>query len=610
MFIEQRNQHFPPPSAQTARESSNPGAGKRDDNLASLANATIMMVDDEPITMEVVQTFLEDAGYERFQLIEDSRIAFDKILEERPDILLLDLMMPHVSGFEILEKIRTHPHIKHLPVIMLTSSSEAETKLQALDKGATDFLAKPVDPSELALRVRNTLAAKAYQDQLAYYDPLTNLPNRRLFLDRLEWSMQQADRQNSHLAVLHVALNQFKRVYDNFGPRVSDQVIKQAAIRIQNCVRSSDLVGHDSTGESDRYMLYRLGANEFSVLCTQLQQTESSAKVAARILEAMQSSFDAEVTEVLMPASIGIAGYPGDAHDIESLTQKAVIACAQAEEKGGSGFEFYSSQMNINSLQRIHMEANLRHAVENNELLLYYQPKVNIKSGLIVGVEALIRWRKPDGEMVFPDQFIPLAEESGLIIPLGEWVLKTACAQLALWQAQGNWISVAVNLSAKQFYAGTLVESVSRVINESGIDPSYLTLELTESLFMDDTTLAVGTLGGLMGLGSKISMDDFGTGYSSLGYLKSFPLNELKIDRSFLTGLNASRQDQALVSAIVYLAHEFDLKVVAEGVEDAAQLKFLTGIGCDQYQGYLFSKPVPVAEIDPMLASQGIQRRV
>lgn len=606
MFFESSK---PPPAAPLAQETpllSDSVSAGTEANLTPQANATIMMVDDEPITMEVVQTFLEDAGYERFLLIEDSRIAFDKILDQRPDILLLDLMMPHVNGFEILEKIRSHPQIAYLPVIMLTSSSEAETKLQALDKGATDFLAKPVDPSELALRVRNTLAAKAYQDQLAYYDPVTNLPNRKRFLDRLEWSMRQADRQDSQLAVLHITLSQFKRVYDTFGPRVSEQVIKQVAIRIQECVRSSDAVGHDYAGENDKSMLYRLGGNEFSVLCTQLQQTENSAKVATRILEAMQPPFDAEGTEVQMPASIGIAGYPGDADNIESLIQKAVIASAQTGERGGADFQFYSSQMNINSLQRIQLEADLRHALENDELLLYYQPKVDVKSNRLVGVEALIRWQKPDGKMVFPDQFIPLAEESGLIVPVGEWVLKTACTQLALWQAQGNWINVAVNLSAKQFYAGTLIDTVSRIIDQSGIDPGYLTLELTESLLMDDTTLAIGTLDGLMRLKPKISMDDFGTGYSSLSYLKTFPLNELKIDRSFLTGVNASRQDQALVSAIVYLAHEFGLQVVAEGVEDASQLAFLAGIGCDQYQGYLFSKPVPVAQIDPLLASRSI----
>jgi len=570
--------------------------------MALHANSTIMMVDDDSITMEVVQTFLEDAGYQRFVLIDDSRQAFNSILEHRPDILLLDLIMPHVTGFEILKTVRSHPQLMYLPVIILTSSSEAETKLQALDDGATDFLAKPVDPSELALRMRNTLAAKAYQDQLAYYDPLTNLPNRRLFMDRLQWSMEQTDRNNKHLVVLHIMLNQFKRIYDTFGPRAGEQVIVQVAARIRGCIRSADVVGR--ADEIDSRMLYRLGGNEFCVLCTEVSGTEVSAVIAKRILEAMQHPFDAEGTEVQMPTSIGIAGYPGDAEDIASLTQRAVIACAQAGEKGESHLEFYSRSMNILSLQRIQMEADLRHAIKNNELMLYYQPQIDIKSNHVTGFEALIRWQKPDGKMIFPDQFIPLAEESGLIIPIGEWVLERACSQLAHWQTQGNWVSVAVNLSAKQFYDGGLVDTVSRIIAETGIDPSYLTLELTESLLMDDATLAVDTLGNLMALQLKISLDDFGTGYSSLSYLKSFPLNELKIDRSFITELSTNQKDQALVSAIVYLAHEFGLLVVAEGVEDESQLAFLSSIGCDQYQGYLFGKPMSITEIALMLSQK------
>ncbi|MCP4289794.1 MAG: EAL domain-containing protein [Gammaproteobacteria bacterium] len=577
------------------------------DGTALTANSTIMMVDDEPTTMEVVQTFLEDAGYQRFVLIDDSREAFENILEHRPDILLLDLVMPHVTGFDILKRVRTHPQLSYMPVIILTSSSEADTKLQALDEGATDFLAKPVDPSELALRVRNTLAAKAYQDQLAYYDPLTNLPNRRLFVDRLEWAMRQTDRNNNHLAVLHITLNQFKRIYDTFGPMAGEEVIKQVANRIHGCIRNSNVVGHTHSNENDRNELYRLGGNEFSLLCTQLSDTETTAVIASRILRAMKQIFDVKGTEIQMPISIGIAGYPEDAGDIEVLIQRAVIASAQASEKGKARFEFFSKEMNIKSLQRIHMEADLRHAIENDELLLFYQPQVDIKSNKVVGVEALIRWQKPDGRMVFPDQFIPLAEETGLIIPIGEWALKTACRQLALWQNQGIWVSVAVNLSAKQFYEGNLVETVSQTIADSGIDPRYLTLELTESLFMDNAKLAVSTLGGLMALQPKISMDDFGTGYSSLSYLKSFPLNELKIDRSFITDISTNQKDQALVFAIVYLAHEFGLQVVAEGVADESQLEYLASIGCDQYQGYLFSKPVPLANIAPMLTPIAIE---
>ncbi|MCB1852287.1 MAG: EAL domain-containing protein, partial [Gammaproteobacteria bacterium] len=582
----------------------------RDDHQTLLANATIMMVDDEPITMEVVQTFLEDAGYEHFLLIEDSRLALEKILEYRPDILLLDLVMPHVSGFEILTSIRQHPKISYLPVIILTSSSDAETKLQALDIGATDFLAKPVDPSELALRVRNTLAAKAYQDQLAYYDPLTNLPNRRYFLDRLEWSIHQANRQDSQLAVLHISLNQFRRIYDALGPTASDQVIRQVAERIRECIRHTDTVGRTHTKEGYDNVLYRMGGNEFSVLCTQLCQPEDAAKVARRVLEVMRLPFDAGGTEVQMPTAIGIAGYPGDAQTLDTIVQRAGIAAAQAAEKGEAKFEFYSDQMNITSLQRLQLEADLRHAIQNDELVLHYQPKVDIKTNQVAGVETLVRWQRTTGELVYPNNFIPLAEECGLIRSIGVWVLQEACRQLAQWQSQGKWIHVAVNLSAKQLYGGGLVESVAQIIDASGIDPSYLTLELTESLFMEDADYTVQILNRLMALHTRISMDDFGTGYSSLSYLKAFPLHELKIDRSFLSGVNTNRHDQALVSAIVYLAHEFGLKVIAEGVEEASQLEFLATIGCDQYQGYLFSKPLPVAQITPMLSSCGIVNNV
>ena len=290
--------------------------------------------------------------------------------------------------------------------------------------------------------------------------------------------------------------------------------------------------------------------------------------------------------------------------------RQRVLAAAQAAEKGETTFEFYSDQMNLTSLQRLQMEADLRHAIQNDELVLHYQPKVDIKTNQVTGVETLVRWQRTTGELVYPNNFIPLAEECGLIHAIGVWVLQTACRQLAQWQSQGKWIHVAVNLSAKQLYGGGLVETVAQIIDASGVDPSYLTLELTESLFMEDADYTVQTLTRLMALHTRISMDDFGTGYSSLSYLKAFPLHELKIDRSFLNGVNANRHDQALVSAIVYLAHEFGLTVTAEGVEEASQLEFLATIGCDQYQGYLFSKPLPVAQITPMLSSCGIVNNV
>jgi len=571
-----------------------------------LTQATIMMVDDEVTTMEVMQAFLEEAGYEHFVLVEDSSRAMAEMEERRPDMLLLDLMMPEVSGFEILEQVRAHSQLTHLPVIILTSSSDPKTKLKALDNGATDFLAKPVDPSELTLRVRNTLAAKAYQNQLAYYDALTKLPNRSLFLDRLSWFIRRAERYNENIVVLHIVLDQFRRVYNTFGPQVADHVITQITERINSCIRRSDMVSRGVHDANDSDSLFRLGGEEFSLLCPTMARTEHATKLACRILGIMEDPFDAAGTEIHIWPRIGIASYPNDASDMTTLLQCAVGASAQVDTKERGGYEFYSSDLNAKSLKRLQMEADLKHAIEGGQLLLHYQPKVDVKSGQISGVEALVRWEKPDGSRIFPDQFIPLAEETGLIVPLGEWVLKEACAQLARWQAQGVWIQVAVNLSAKQFHACDLVKFVVDSLKCNSVDAQYLTLELTESLLMENAEQAVETLKRLKALGLRISMDDFGTGYSSLSYLKRFPLHELKIDRSFLKDITSNPEDKALVSAVIYLAHEFGLHVVAEGVEKQEQLDILTNLNCDEYQGYFFSHPVSASDLAPMFSDLSV----
>lgn len=567
----------------------------------TLTQATIMMVDDDETTMEIMRAYLEDADYQNFVLVEDSSRAMEQIEEYRPDILLLDLMMPNVPGFKILQLVRDHPKLKHLPVIILTSSSDAETKLQALDRGATDFLAKPVDPSELKLRVRNTLAARAYQNQLAYYDALTKLPNRSLFLDRLAWFIQRAERHHDNLVLLHITLNQFKRLSTTFGPEISDQLITQIAERMSSCMRRSDVFGRGIPDSTELDSLFRVDGDEFSLLCPTMAQAEHATKLASRILKVMESPFNANGTEVYISPSIGIASFPADATDVTALIQCAVGASTQTNLHGKGGFNFYSSELNSQSLERLRMEADLRHAIEGDQLLLYYQPKVEVKSGHIIGVEALVRWQKPDGTIIFPDQFIPLAEQTGLIISLGEWVLKEACAQLARWQAQGIWLQVAVNVSAKQFNDGFLLHLVKETLQSKGINAKYLTLELTESLLMGNAEQAVETLNHLMALGPKISMDDFGTGYSSLSYLKRFPIHELKIDRSFLTDITHNPEARALVSAMIYLGHEFSLTVVAEGVENQEQLDLLTTLNCDQYQGYFFSRPVRVEALAALL---------
>ena len=569
---------------------------------STLTQATIMMVDDEAMNMKAMRRILAKAGYQHFVLVADSTRAMAEMEQCRPDILLLDLVMPEVSGLTILEQVRNHAQLSHLPVLILTGSSDSETMLQALDRGATDFLAKPVTSSELILRVRNTLAARAYQNQLAYYDALTNLPNRSLFLDRLAWFLQRAESNDENLVLLHILLPKFKQVYNTLGPQISDEVLRQIAERIQACVRATDVVGRAIYQDKELNCLFRVGSDEFSVLCPYMSQVENATKVASRILKIMENPFDAAGKEVYISPSVGIASYPTDANDMMSLVQCAVGASAQAKSHERGGFEFYSSIMNSKFCQSLQLEADLRHAIDSEELILHYQPKIDVKSGHISGVEALVRWQKPDGTLILPDDFIPLAETTGLIVPMGEWVLREACAQLARWQVEGVWIQVAVNLSAKQFHSGNLVQVVKDTVKCYQVDQQYLTLELTESLLMENAEQAIEILDQLMALGLRVSLDDFGTGYSSLSYLKRFPLHELKIDRSFIKDLTSDLGDQALVSSVIYLAHEFGLHVVAEGVEDEAQLEILTRLGCDAYQGYFFSRPVGVQDLAPMFS--------
>ena len=563
---------------------------KLGDDFEQMRNATIMMVDDEPITMEVVRTFLEDAGYRNFILVEDSTRAMEQLREYRPDVLLLDVVMPAVSGFDILGMLRQEPEFAHMPVIILTSSSDAVTKLQALDQGATDFLSKPVDPSELALRVRNTLAAKAYQDQLAYYDLLTNLPNRRLFSERTAWSIDNARREGAQVAVLHVAFEEFKRVTDTLGPKAGDEVLKQLSHRLSDNIRGSDMVSMDAL-DNDAWMdVFSLGGADFSILAPNVRGLTSAAVIGRRIIKSMQEPFVAEGTEVYLTPSIGIAGYPDDARDAGTLLKLAVAASSQTDS--GERLKFYSAEMNQVSLARLRLEADLRRAVENNEFRLLYQPKVELSTGRIIGAEALIRWEREGGEIVSPMDFIPVAEETGLILEIGERVLGEACRQLARWREEGIDLRVSVNISALQFFEGDLLAQVTSALAEAGLEPESLILEVTESILMDRVDQAVDTLFQLRKLGLGISIDDFGTGYSSLSYLKRFDVDEVKIDRSFVIDVGRSREDRALITAVTYLSHKLGARVCAEGVEDAAQLKFLNKVKCDEYQGYFCSRPV------------------
>jgi diguanylate cyclase (GGDEF)-like protein len=573
------------------------------------ADPIIMMIDDEPLNIEVLQTFLEEAGYREFIPVTAPREALGLIADRRPDVVLLDLVMPEMSGFEILERLRADDSLRHTPVIVLTSATDAETKLKALELGATDFLAKPVDSSELALRLRNTLSAKAYRDRLANYDAVTGLPNRRHFAERIERALRQSARGGNVGAVLLLSLDRFEEVNEALGIGVADSLMKAVALRLDLALRGAESVARDGK-PGIRPSVARLDGEEFGILLTDMASGDLAAPIAQRIHAAMQPPFRAGGQEMLLPSSIGIAVFPDDGMETSALISNAGVAMRHAKQEGGKGICFYARNLNAGSIARLSIESELRRAIENDELCLYYQPKVRVQNGRGTGAEALVRWKHPSRGLLLPGEFIPVAEESGLVVPLGDWVLRAACAQIKNWQSAGMRVPrITVNVSSKQFKARTVTESVVGALKSSGINSQHLGLEITEGAIMDHAERNVRTLHELKALGLTLSIDDFGTGYSSLSYLKRFPIDELKIDRSFVTDVDKNPDDAAIVIAVIAMAHCLGLAVVAEGVETQAQRDFLAGRGCDEAQGYLFSKPISAEAFGTLLAGSAIKRK-
>ncbi len=435
-------------------------------------------------------------------------------------------------------------------------------------------------------------ATKRYEAELEFQanrDVLTGLANRNLLRDRLRQSIAYADRYGHPVWVVFVDLDRFKFVNDTLGHRAGDTLLNKVAERLLLAIRETDTAA-------------RLGGDEFALILPERSDERLSMSVVQRIMDMLAAPLAVEGHEFFVTCSTGVAAYPVDGTDADTLIKHAEVAMYRAKEMGRNNFQFYTSAMNAAALERLHIEGSLRSAIERQEFMLHYQPQVDLQSGLIVGMEALIRWVHPELGMVSPARFIGLAEETGLIVPIGKWVTRTACLQNKAWHDAGlGQLRIAVNFSPRQFYEEDMVQSVAAILEESGLDPKYLEVELTESLVMTDVDRAIKILRDLKGLGVQLSIDDFGTGYSSLSYLKRFPIDVLKIDQSFVRDITLDPDDAAIVASIISLAHSLRLKVIAEGVETYEQLAYLATHGCDQIQGYYFSRPVPPEDFTKML---------
>lgn len=441
---------------------------------------------------------------------------------------------------------------------------------------------------------RDISARKRYEDQLRYqasHDVLTGLPNRSLIQDRLQQEILHAQRNQTLLAVAYLDLDHFKDINDTLGHAVGDELLRQAATRISGALRQCDTVARQS-------------GDEFILLLPDIVHMENVTIVADKIQDVLARPFQLGDQEVHVTTSLGLTLYPADGEDAETLLRHADIAMYRAKEEGRNTFRFYVSEMDARVRARLELEHDLRLGIKRGELMLHYQPRVSLTSGAVLGFEALVRWNHPREGMISPDRFIGVAEDSGLIVPLGDWVLEAACRRMRQWQDMGlPAMRMSVNLSARQFRDPGLVERVAQIVSETRLDPSFLELEITESTVMHDSEAAIGTLRALKKLGVTLSVDDFGTGYSSLSYLKLFPIDVLKVDRSFVRDVTTDPDDAAIVRAIVTLAHSLGLVVVAEGAEEAAQAAFLRYVKCDELQGYYFSRPLPEGDAEQLLRS-------
>ena len=566
----------------------------------------VQIVDDSAINCEVFAAVVEKLGPDvRGDCFSDPGEALGACAIVMPDLIVVDFMMPGMNGHEFVTRVRALPGAKAVPIVMITAATDRGIRHRALDLGVTDFLNKPIDTHGMRARLTNLLALRRghlqLQDRsrwlaeevrkatekvlhLANHDALTSLPNRTFFHDRAEQELAQAGRTGASVAVLCLDLDGFKKVNDTLGHAGGDDLLQRVATRLRDGLRKGDT-------------LARLGGDEFAVVQAGAVQPTGAAELAERLIASLAGSGGCDGAGPEVGVSIGIALSPGNGIDVDTLLSRADMALYRAKAEGRGTFRFFEPEMDAQLQMRRTVERDLRAALRAGSLLVHYQPQADAQTGGIVGFEALVRWPHPERGLIPPADFVPLAEECGLIRPLGEWVLRTACAEAASWP---DHLRLGVNLSPLQVRAD-LPQLVADILRETGLAPGRLELEVTESVLIRDTKNAFMVLSELKALGVAVELDDFGTGYSSLSYLQRFPFNRIKIDRSFVNGLLQRPEAASIVRAIMALGSSLQMGVIAEGVENVQQLEALQRDGCGEVQGFLISRPMPPEEVPPFL---------
>ncbi|UDL03959.1 EAL domain-containing protein [Marinobacter sp. CA1] len=577
--------------------------------------ATILLVDDNPADLLVVCKQFKRAGY-RVVVAREAEEAIERAGFVQPDLILLDVVMPESSGFEICRRLKATASTQDIPVIFMTALTDVSDKVTAFEAGGVDYITKPFQVGEVLARVNTQLSLRAMQQLLnarnqqlqeqlseqrlqreeleyrATHDMLTELPNRTLFMDRLTHAIERARRNQSQLAVLFIDLDKFKIINDTLGHGAGDELLQSVAERLRNCARKSDTLG-------------RLGGDEFVVLA---ENTSAVADIETLIERLSSKLVEPVLLAGLMHSvtcSIGISRYPRDGETAETLLKHADLAMFQAKDRGRNAYRFFEASMQETLNRRVSLERQLREAFKRDEFVLYYQPQIDLRNGRICSLEALVRWQSPNDGLVLPGHFVPLAEESRLILALGEWVLRSACIQLRRWLNRGvPFVPVAINLAAAQFADPTLDQLLKGALVESELDARYLELELTESMSMSDPEVSLAMMHRLKEIGVSLAIDDFGTGFSNLSYVRRFPVDKLKIDRTFVEGMISNPQDNSIVLSVIRLAHSLGLRAVAEGVETEGQVRLLAEGGCDMFQGHQFRPALAAPDIEDLLQRQ------